>query len=103
METIIQIASDSATYADRFVATVKEHFDVDVNDPGEFDVVGLLPAFVLSGASVATDAHGHGDHVHVVGITVQVPGEMLDAFYATLPNVLSAHEDDDEPEDDEED
>ena len=56
----------------------------------------MVIAFVLSGASVDTDAHAHDEQVHVVGITVRVAPEMLDAFYSTLPEVLVADEEDTE-------
>ncbi len=71
-------------------------------DPHEFeslDYFGLLPFFVLSGASVQTDAHAHGDHVHWQGVTVEVDEDLEDAFYATLPEILDqVYADDDEVE-----
>jgi len=61
-------------------------------DPHEFvglDYFGLVPFFVVCGASVRTDAHTHGTDVHVSGIHVEIPEELEDPFYATLPAVLA--------------
>jgi hypothetical protein len=61
-------------------------------DPHEFvglDYFGLVPFFVVSGASVRTDAHSHGADVHVSGITIEIPEELEEAFYATLPAILA--------------
>lgn len=99
METVITIGAESVTYADRLQRLLLDDFEVDVREDDALDPVSLLPAFVLSGASIRTDAHAHGEHVHVVGIVVEVPEALLDAFYATLPQVLVA--DDDDFEDDE--
>jgi hypothetical protein len=37
---------------------------------------------------VRTDAHTHGDDVHVAGIHLEIPEELEEGFYATLPLVL---------------
>jgi hypothetical protein len=52
------------------------------------DYFGLTPFFVIAGASVRSDAHGHGDHVHVSTIFVEVEEEVEEAFYAMLPQIL---------------
>jgi hypothetical protein len=60
-------------------------------DPHEFvglDYFGLVPFFVIAGASVRPDAHTHGSDVHVVAIHVEVPEALEEAFYATLPDLL---------------
>jgi hypothetical protein len=60
-------------------------------DPHEFvglDYFGLVPFFVLAGATVRPDAHSHGDDVHVTGVDVEVPEELEEAFFATLPRFL---------------
>ncbi len=67
----------------------------------EIDEISLLPAYVLAGASIRTEAHAHGSHMHVVAISVEIAGELEAAFYETLGHVLEASdEDDDEDEDD---
>ncbi len=61
-------------------------------DPHEFaglDYFGLLPFFVISGASARPDAHTHGMDVHVSGVYVEVAEELEEAFYATLPQILA--------------
>jgi hypothetical protein len=71
-------------------------------DPHEFvglDYFGLTPFFVLSGASVRAEAHTHGDDVHVSGVLVEIPEELEEAFYATLPEILAdAYADEEEDE-----
>ncbi|MCC6830818.1 MAG: hypothetical protein IT200_05665 [Thermoleophilia bacterium] len=98
MQTVMKIGADSVQYADR-LSELFGTFGVDVNDDDALDPVGILPAFVLSGASISTEAHTHGDHMHVTSITVQVPDELEEAFYATLPQVLVAEDEDDEDDD----
>jgi hypothetical protein len=53
------------------------------------DYFGLAPFFIVSGASIRTDAHAHGVNVHVAGIHVEIPEELEEAFYATLPVILA--------------
>ncbi len=70
-------------------------------DPHEFedlDWFGLLPFFVLAGASVRTDAHAHGDHTHFQAVVVELPEEMEEAFLGTLPLMLEQAYGDDEDE-----
>lgn len=98
MQTVMKIGADSVHYTDR-LKELFAGFGVDVNEDDALDPVGILPAFVLSGASISTEAHTHGDHMHVVAITVQVPDELEDAFYATLPQVLVADDEDDDEDD----
>jgi hypothetical protein len=60
-------------------------------DPHEFvglDYFGLTPFFVIAGATVRADAHSHGDHVHVTGVFVEVPEELEEPFFTTLPEIL---------------
>lgn len=60
-------------------------------DPEEFiglEWFGLVPFFVLCGATVRADAHTHGDDVHVQGIYVEVADELEGGFLATLPGML---------------
>jgi hypothetical protein len=52
------------------------------------DYFGLVPFFVIAGATVRPDAHSHGDDVHVVAIHVEVPEELEEAFFQTLPELL---------------
>ena len=53
------------------------------------DYFGLVPFFIVSGASVRTDAHTHGADVHVSGIHVEIPEELEEPFYGTLPAILA--------------
>jgi hypothetical protein len=60
-------------------------------DPHEFeglDYFGLTPFFVIAGATVRADAHTHGTDVHTQGVIVEIPEELEEGFYATLPQLL---------------
>ncbi|HWH14804.1 MAG TPA: hypothetical protein VNT51_08650 [Miltoncostaeaceae bacterium] len=93
MAQLMHITSDGADLTDRLEDLLQE-FGIDVNDD-EIDELALVPAFVLGGASVETEAHAHGDHMHVVGIRVTIADELQDAFYATLGQILSADDEED--------
>ena len=70
-------------------------------DPHEFeglDYFGLVPFFVLAGASVRPQAHTHGDYVHTESVVVEVEETLEEAFYATLPEILDMAYGDEEPE-----
>ena len=87
MKQLAFIAQGSSQYDERLRALL----DATGIDPEEFvglDYFGLLPFFVISGASVRTDAHTHGDDVHVAGIHLEIGEELEEGFYATLPLVL---------------
>jgi hypothetical protein len=61
-------------------------------DPHEFiglDYFSLVPFFVLAGATVAPDAHAHGDSMHVTAVRVSVADGQEDAFLATLEEILA--------------
>jgi len=60
-------------------------------DPHEFeglDYFGLVPFFVIAGATVRPDAHTHGEDVHTAGVYVEIPEEIEEPFYVTLPRLL---------------
>jgi hypothetical protein len=60
-------------------------------DPHEFeglDYFGLTPFFVIAGATVRADAHAHGTDVHTSGVIVEVPEDLEEGFFATLPHLL---------------
>ncbi|MDP9376016.1 MAG: hypothetical protein M3P40_00295 [Actinomycetota bacterium] len=96
MKTLAFITQGQSDYEDR----LRELLDSTGIDPHEFeglDYFGLLPFFVIAGASIRTEAHTHGDHVHATGIYVEVPEELEGGFYATLPLLLEdAYEEEDE-------
>jgi hypothetical protein len=79
---------------------LRELLDGTGIDPHEFiglDYFSLAPFFVLAGATVSPDAHTHGTDLHVTGVTIGVPEELEEAFYATLPLILAdAYAEDDE-------
>ena len=54
----------------------------------ELDWFGLLPFFVLAGASVDTRVQTHGDHFHFEGVELTVPDELVDGFFDVLPQML---------------
>jgi hypothetical protein len=94
MTHILTITADGAEYSDR-LRELLEDYGVTPDDD-EVDELGLIPAFVLGGASVRTEAHAHGDHMHVVTITVEIAEELIDPFYATLTTILEADDEDEE-------
>jgi hypothetical protein len=87
MKQLAFITPGQAQYEDR----LRKALDATGIDPHEFvdlDYFGLVPFFVLAGATVRPDAHTHGDDVHVSGVYVEIPEELEEAFYATLPQML---------------
>ena len=60
-------------------------------DPHEFeglDYFGLVPFFVLAGATVRPEAEAHGDHSHVTGVIVEIDETLEPGFFAALPDML---------------
>ncbi len=87
MKHLATISQGQSDYDDRLRALL----DGTGIDPQEFvglDYFGLVPFFVIAGATVRPDAHSHGDDVHVVAIHVEVPEELEEAFFQTLPELL---------------
>jgi hypothetical protein len=88
MKQLAAITQGHSDYDDR----LRELLDGSGIDPHEFlglDYFSLTPFFVLSGATVAPDAHAHGADLHITGVTVSVPEELEEAFFATLPMILA--------------
>ncbi|MBJ7331151.1 MAG: hypothetical protein JHC95_14730 [Solirubrobacteraceae bacterium] len=68
-------------------------------EPEEFEDLeyfSLIPFFVIAGASVETQVEAHGDHFHFRGVTLHVPEELEEMFFAVLPQMLG-QVDGDEP------
>ena len=85
-----------------FEPRLRELLDATGIDPEEFiglEYFSLTPFFVIAGANVLADAHTHGTDVHVAGVIVEVPEELEEAFYATLPRILEDAYGEDEDED----
>jgi hypothetical protein len=88
MKQLAYITQGHSDYDER----LRELLDGSGIDPHEFlglDYFSLVPFFVLAGATVAPDAHTHGDSVHVTGVRVTIPDEVEDAFLATLSAILA--------------
>src|ERR687890_202005 len=100
MKQLAFITQGQADYEER----LRTLLDGTGIDPEEFiglEYFGLVPFFIIAGASVRTDAHTHGDDIHVTGITVEIPEELEEGFYATLPEILEdAYVDEDDEEED---
>ena len=97
MKQLAFITQGQADYEER----LRTLLDGTGIDPEEFiglEYFGLVPFFIIAGASVRTDAHAHGDDVHVTGITVEIPEELEEGFYATLPEILDMAYGEEEPE-----
>ncbi len=86
MTEIFTITSEGPQFADRLRDLLEDRGVAFGQDA--MDDLNLIPPLVLAGASVATDAHAHGDDVHVVRITVHVADELEEALYATLEKML---------------
>lgn len=87
MKQLAFIAQGQSDYEPR----LRELLDSTGIDPQEFiglDYFGLLPFFVIAGAQVRTEAHTHGDDVHVAGIFIEIDEALEEPFYATLPPIL---------------
>ena len=88
MKQLAYIAQGHSDYDER----LRELLDGTGIDPHEFiglDYFSLVPFFVLAGATVAPDAHAHGDSVHVTAVRVAIPEELEDAFLSTLSEILA--------------
>jgi hypothetical protein len=87
------ITQGHSQYDDR----LRELLEATGIDPHEFhglDYFGLVPFFVLAGASVRPMAHAHGPEVHVEIVYVEIQDELEEPFYATLAAILDdAYED----------
>ena len=95
MKQLAVIAPESSQYDERLRALLDE----TGIDPHEFiglDYFSLVPFFVLAGATVAPDAHAHGDSVHVTAVLVTIPEDLEEGFLATLSEILAdAYEEED--------
>jgi hypothetical protein len=90
MDRMLRLATirfDESDYDPRLRA-VLEQSGVDPQEYEGLEWFGLLPFFVLAGASVRSEVHGHGDHVHFESATVEIPEELADAFFGSLPEML---------------
>lgn len=87
MRTLASITQGHSDYEDR----LRSMLDGMGIDPYEFvglDYFGLVPFFVLAGATIRPDAHTHGSDVHVSEVHVEIDEELEEAFYVTLPELL---------------
>ena len=87
MATLAEISFGRSRFDDR----LQRLLDESGIDPDEFEDLayfGLVPFFILAGASVTTHAEGHGDHLHFRSVEITVPDELLEAFFAVLPQLL---------------
>lgn len=92
MADVLSITSDGPEFAQRLRELLEDRgLGVGSDD---LDELGLIPALILAGASVTTDAHAHGDSMHVVRIGAHIGDELEDAFYATLDQILVTGEGD---------
>ncbi len=88
MKQLAYITQGHAEYDPR----LRELLDSTGIDPHEFiglDYYSLVPFFVLAGATVSSDAHAHGNDVHVTGARVAVSEELYEPFLHTLPLILA--------------
>jgi hypothetical protein len=98
MTLILKITDEGSQYSDQLHDLLGE-FGLDPAVDDELDDLSLLPAYVLAGASIRTEAHSHGTHMHVIAINVEIAEELEAAFYDALGQVLEAGDEDDEDDD----
>jgi len=94
MKQLAHIAIGSSDYDPR-LRTLLDGSGIDPEEFESLEYFSLLPFFVLSGASVRTQVEGHGDHLHFEGVTVEIPEELEEAFFAVLPQLLEQLDDED--------
>lgn len=99
MKTLAVITFGQSRYDDR-LRTLLDESGIDPEEFEDLEYFGLLPFFVLAGASVRTDAHAHGDHMHFQGVTVELPEELEEPFFTLLPEMLEQAYGEDEGDDD---
>lgn len=87
MKTVAKIAFGESTFDDRLRRVLQES-GVEPYEFEELEYFGLLPFFVLAGASLRTKAHGHGDHAHFDEVAVELPQELEESFYGSLEGIL---------------
>jgi hypothetical protein len=97
MTQLAFITQGNSQYSDRLWELL-EGTGIDPHEFEGLDYFGLVPFFVLAGASVRPKAHTHGDYVHTEGVFVEVDEPLEDAFYATLPEILDMAYGEEEPE-----
>jgi hypothetical protein len=89
MKQLAFITQGHSEYDDRLWKLLDES-GIDPHEFDGLDYFGLTPFFVIAGATVRADAHTHGPTVHTSGVYVEIPEELEDAFYATLPAILDS-------------
>jgi hypothetical protein len=87
MKTLAVITFGQSRFDDRLRALLDET-GIDPEEFEDLEYFGLLPFFVLAGASVRTDAHAHDDHMHFQGVTIELPEELEASFFSLLPEML---------------
>jgi hypothetical protein len=87
MKTLAVITFGQSRFDDRLRALL-DQTGIDPEEFEDLEYFGLLPFFVLAGASVRTDAHLHEDHMHFHGVTVEIQEELEEPFFALLPEML---------------
>ncbi len=99
MKQLATITPGRSDYDPRLRALLEES-RIDPYEFEDLDWFGLLPFFVLAGASVRTDAHAHGDHTHFQAVVVELPEDLEEGFYGSLPLMLEQAygDEDEEPE-----
>jgi hypothetical protein len=96
MKRLATITQGTSDYDDRLWKLLEES-GIEREEFVGLDYFGLVPFFVIAGATVRSDAHAHGDHLHVEAIHVEIDEELEAAFFGTLPQILDdAYADEDE-------
>lgn len=87
MKQLARIAVDDSKYDDRLWRLLQDT-GLEHDDFEGLDYYSLLPFFVLAGASVRSHVHLHGDHSHFEAVTIEIPEELEESFFAVLPDLL---------------
>ena len=88
MTQLARITIGASEYEPR-LWQILEDSAIDRDDFQDLDYFSLLPFFVLAGASIETNVEPHGDHFHFQDVRVVVGDDLVEPFYAALPQLLA--------------
>jgi hypothetical protein len=87
MTQLARISVGDSQYDDRLWQLLLET-GIEPEEFEDLEYFSLIPFFCIAGASVETHVRAHGDHFHFEGVTLTVPEELEEMFFAVLPQML---------------
>jgi hypothetical protein len=100
MKTLAVITFGQSRFDER-LRTLLDETGIDPEEFEDLEYFGLLPFFGRAGAWWRPAAHAHDDHMHFHGVTVELPDELEEPFFALLPEMLDQAYGEAEEEDEE--